>query len=234
MIKSSLNITIGATVCFVNITSFGGGAAVFGYNAMMHIGTKARMVFMNNTTDNVGGGAVNMLGEMIAVGVESCVIFAYNHARVLGGGAIMLFSATLIVDSEANLIFGHNSGMFGGALVLENSIVHVNTSGIEFYSNRATTFGGAMCFLYGTMIINSNVSVKFVMNSAQVKGGAIQIEAVASNNEGHSTGILYNRFGPLLYCKSGNKIVNIGDDPSKQCASNRTGILCAWCLHGQL
>ena len=53
----------------------------------------------------------------------------------------MLVSATLIVsDSEANLIFGHNSGMFGGALVLENSIVHVNTSGIEFYSNRATTF----------------------------------------------------------------------------------------------
>ena len=114
---------------------FGGGAAVFGYIAMMHIGTKAKV--MNNTADNAGGGAVNMLGEMITVGAESCVIFAYNHARVLGGGAIMLVSATLVVDSEANLIFGHNSGMFGGPLVLENSIVHVNTklSGIEFYSN---------------------------------------------------------------------------------------------------
>ena len=47
----------------------------------------------------------------------------------------------------------------------------------------------------------------------------------ATFNEGHSTGIMYNRFCPLLYCKSGNKTVNIGDDPSKQCASNRTGMI---------
>ena len=40
---------------------------------------------------------------------------------------------------------------------------------------------------------------------------------------------MYNRFCPLLYCKSGNKTVNIGDDPSEQCASNRTGILCGAC-----
>ena len=52
----------------------------------------------------------------------------------------------------------------------------------------------------------------------------------ATFNEGHSTGIIYNRFCPLLYCKSGNKAVKIGDDPSKQCASNRTGILCGACM----
>ena len=49
-------------------------------------------------------------------------------------------------------------------------------------------------------------------------------------NEGYSTGIMYNRFCPLLYCNSGNKTINIGDDPSKQCASNRTGILCGACM----
>ena len=51
----------------------------------------------------------------------------------------------------------------------------------------------------------------------------------ATFNESNRTGIMYNRFCPLLYCKSGNKTVNIGDDPSKQCASNRTGILCGAC-----
>ena len=51
----------------------------------------------------------------------------------------------------------------------------------------------------------------------------------ATFSEGHSTGIMHNRFCPLLYCKSGKKTVNIGDDPSKQCASNRTGILCGAC-----
>ena len=45
-----------------------------------------------------------------------------------------------------------------------------------------------------------------------------------------ATGIIYNRFCPLYYCKSGNKTVNIGDDPSKQCGSNRTGILCGACM----
>ena len=48
----------------------------------------------------------------------------------------------------------------------------------------------------------------------------------ATFNDGHNTGIIYNRFCPLYYCKSGNKTVNIGDDPSTQCDSNRTGVLC--------
>ena len=51
----------------------------------------------------------------------------------------------------------------------------------------------------------------------------------ATFNESHSTGIIYNKFCPQLYCNSGNKTVNIGDDPSEQCASNRTGILCGAC-----
>ena len=92
---------------------------------------------MNNSTTDVNGGAVAMLGRMIAVSAASydIAIFAYNHATQ--GGAIMLDSATLIVDSEASLIFSHSSGMFGGALELMNSTVHVNTSGIDFYNNRA-------------------------------------------------------------------------------------------------
>ena len=51
----------------------------------------------------------------------------------------------------------------------------------------------------------------------------------ATFNESQSTGIIYNHFCPLHYCKSGEKTINIGDDPSKQCASNRTGILCGAC-----
>ena len=52
----------------------------------------------------------------------------------------------------------------------------------------------------------------------------------ATFNESHSTGIIYNQFCPLLYCKSGNKTINTGEDSSKQCASNRTGILCGACM----
>ena len=70
--------------------------------------------------------------------------------------------------------------------------------------------------------------------SVQNKTGLLQWNSTvwvnATFNEGHSTGIIYNRFCPLLYCKSGNKAVKIGDNPSKQCASNHTGILCGACM----
>ena len=51
----------------------------------------------------------------------------------------------------------------------------------------------------------------------------------ATFNESQSNGIIYNQFCPASYCKLGKKAVNIGDYPSKQCASNRTGILCGSC-----
>ena len=47
--------------------------------------------------------------------------------------------------------------------------------------------------------------------------------------EYQSNGIIYNHFCPPHYCRLGKKAINIGDDPSKQCASNRTGILCGAC-----
>ena len=153
-LESSLNITAGATVYFVNLKSFGWGGAVSRVGATMHIGAKARVVFMNNTADNAGGGAVNVWGGIITVGAESSVIFKYNYASI--GGAVFLDSATLIVDSEANLTFSHNSADNGGALELLNSIAHVNSSNVQFYDNRASVFGGAIDFSYGTMIFNTN------------------------------------------------------------------------------
>ena len=70
--------------------------------------------------------------------------------------------------------------------------------------------------------------------SIQNKTGFLQwnntVWVNATFNESHSIGIIYNRFCPLYYCKSGDKAVNIGDDPSKQCASNQTGILCGACM----
>jgi predicted outer membrane repeat protein len=181
------------------------------YHAMMYIGAKARVVFMNNTA-GWGGGAVFMMYGMITVGAESCVIFEYNHATHFHGGAINLLSATLIVDSEANLTFSHNSGTSkGGALMLTNTTVCVNKTNIEFYDNRAS-LGGAIYFAYATMIINISNSVKFIMNSAQARGGAIYIEPSVRpaiivdnyskllffNNSAFQGGALYNAMPSLL------------------------------------
>ena len=173
-LKSSLNITTGATVYFFNLICSGSGGAVYGDGAMMHIGAKARVVFMNNTADDSGGGAVSMWDGMIIIGTESHMIFTYNLAEQ--GGAIWLVNSALITDREANLTFSHNSADYGGALFLVNSTFYVNTNNIKFYDNRASV-AGAIFFLYGIMIINTNKSVIFIMNFAQLQGGAIYIQS---------------------------------------------------------
>ena len=48
-LKFSLNITTGATVRFINLSCICTGGAVSGDGATMHIGAKARVVFMHNT-----------------------------------------------------------------------------------------------------------------------------------------------------------------------------------------
>ena len=157
-VKSSFNITTGATVYFVNLTCSYDGGAVYGRNAAMLIGDKARVVFMNNTA-GWAGGVIFMWSGMITVSAESCVIFTYNRAA-----------------------------KYGGALSLQNSTAHVNTSCIEFYSNRA------IFFTYGSIIINTNKSLKFIANSAQVNGGAIyNIEA------GVCPSIIVGNYSKLLF-----------------------------------
>ena len=48
-------------------------------------------------------------------------------------------------------------------------------------------------------------------------------------NKSQSDGILLARYCPLNYCKSGNKIINLGRDPNAQCANNHAGVLCGGC-----
>ena len=195
---SSLNITTGAIVYFVNLTCKQYGGAVYGENGTVHIGAKARVIFMYNAAGWYGG-AVYIWNGMITVGAGSCVTFMYNSAR--DGGAIWFGNGTVIVDSEANLTFSHNSvdisggaiiltngeliasantvlnfsnnsAFYAGALMLNNSTAHVDTDGFQFYSNKGLK-GGAMYFAHGSLYINANKSVMFVMNTAQIQGGAI-------------------------------------------------------------
>ena len=54
-LKSSLNITTGVTVCFVNLKCNNYGGAMTVWNAMIHIDAKVRVVFMNNIARHNGG-----------------------------------------------------------------------------------------------------------------------------------------------------------------------------------
>ena len=88
--------------------------------------------------------------------------------------------------------------------------------------------GSTNCTCYA--ILTDNDFNCWIQNKSGFLQWTTSVWVNATFSENQSNGIIYNRFCPANYCKSGNKIVNIGDDPSKQCASNRTGILCGSCM----
>ena len=121
----------------------------------------------------------------------------------------------------------HNQGCFSDALIAAPIFITISLlpgcpPGFILSRDRTT------CSCFPVLLSND------FKCSIQNKRGILQWNSAvwvnASFNESHSTGVIYNRFCPLLYCKSGNKMINIGDDPNKQCASNRTGILCGACM----
>ena len=171
--KSSLTITTGAIVYFVNLTCDNYGGAVYGENATIHIGDTAKVVFMHNVA--IFGGAVYVTNGAIVAYTESNTVFAYNHANE--GGAIKLINGKLISNTYTNLTFSNNSAkIHGGSIVLVNSTFNVNTECTVHFYNNTGPWGGAMYFMYGSICINS-VSTAFIMNKASVQGGAVYIES---------------------------------------------------------
>ena len=172
-LKSSLNITTGATVYFVNLTCNNFGGAVYGDGATMHIGAKARVVFMYNSAE-YSGGAVQILDGMITVGVESCVIFTYNRALI--GGALGLTNSTVHVNTN-NMKFYNNRAMkFGGAIIFFYGTMIINTNkSVKFIMNSAKVGGGAICIEAGVRpaIIVGNYSKLLFFNNSAFQGGAL-------------------------------------------------------------
>ena len=180
-LKSSLNITTGATVYFVNLTSSNKGGAVYGKDGVMSIGVKAKVVFMHNVAA-ISGGAVFLKTGTITVGIESNVVFAYNLVHLHDGGAIWFRDGALNIGTNASVKFSHNSaGWNGGAVNLENGqmIIHTNAN-LNFSNNSALgnereiqlKNGGGAVFLKNSIIHVNTYAITFYGNRG-TWGGAM-------------------------------------------------------------
>ena len=157
---------------------------------------------------------------MLIVDSEANLTFSHNSAHK-SGGAVLLVNVKLIINVNANFNFSNNSAFYGGALILRNSTAHVDTDGIQFYNNRGS-LGGALYFNHGTMYINSNKSIKFIINTTQIKGSAIYIEtgvrpSIIVGN--HSKLLLFKNSafqGGALYIMSSSFMITVGYQSSIQ------------------
>ena len=184
--KSSLNITTDAAVYFVNLTCNSNGGAVYGENAMIHIGAKATVAFIHNTANE--GGAVYLTHGNITVGAKSDVMLAYNHAydaslrfshnfAFLNGGAVGLLSGELIINN-ANLNFYNHSTYYGGAILLTDSTMYVDTDAIQLYTTIMVHWE-ELCTPPWNFVYKN---LKVFKNTAYTRGGAILIESAASSS----------------------------------------------------
>ena len=173
--NSSLNITTGATVYFVNLTSNNYGGAVYGEDGVMSIGVKAKVVFIHNVAA-YNGGAVYVVNGVISIGVKAKVVFMHNVAY--SGGAIYLVSSRIHVDTDAIHFYNNNCGMHGGAMYFVYAIMHIksNTS-VMFITNTAQVQGGAIYIESGvssSIIVDNSAKLLFFNNSA-FQGGALYV-----------------------------------------------------------
>ena len=238
-IQSSLNITAGASVYFVNLTCNSYGGAVFMDNGVISISIKAKVVFKHNVALSnggavflingkitvYGGGAIWLSNGEFNIDAKESLRFSDNSAG-WNGGAIQLENGELIINANAKIYFSNNSALGrGGAVYLENTTIYVDTDTVHFYNNSGT-WGGAMFFMYGIMHINSNKSVIYIMNTAKFQGGAIFIESGIHSSiivEKSAKLLLFNNSafqGGALYIIQSFFTIEVGYQSSVQLTNN--------------
>ena len=178
--KSLLDITMGATVFFVNLSCSSHGGAVFVDSGVINVGAKANVVFMHikASVQGVHGGAVHIYNGQLNINTNASVHLCHNCAS--RGGAVYLYVGTkVIVNENANVLFYNNSAIRGGAVYSAFAIMQIYTgTGLQFISNTAD-HGGAVFIhsitnICSAIIVNNFAALVFANNSA-FQGGALYI-----------------------------------------------------------
>ena len=212
--KSSLNITSGATVYFVNLTCQGNGGALYSENGLINIGAKAEVVFMQNVAN--AGGAITLKNVEFTIQFNSNLTFSNNFAN-LGGGAVGLMNSTIHTIGTNTINFNNNKGAVGGALYLEFGTMKISSnSSVKFTSNNAHVEGGAIHIERGvpSSIIVDNFAKLLFLNNSAFRGGAFYIKpsSFAIKAGYHSNLKFVNNtalhIGGAIYCEMQSAIRN--------------------------
>ena len=189
-----INISARATIVFMHNKASSLGGAICLNNTKMNVGNNSRVEFAHNSGCRDGGGAIGLVSTAtLTINSDARVSFYHNTAYSNPGGAIAIYDGTLNISTNASVTFSHNSAVYSraGALYLYNATIHVDTD--VFFNNNTAIRGGAIHFYYGKMYINVHAVVQFIANTAQLRGGAIYIEA------GDHSSIIIDNFATLHF-----------------------------------
>ena len=150
---------------------------MYGYYSMMHIGAKARVVFMHNAA--YYGGVVFMSHGLITIGNESYgakvrAVFMNNNTTDVNDGAETMLGRMITVGAESYdiVIFAYNHATRGGAIRLSSATLIVDSEANLIFSNNSGMLGGALQLMNSTVHVNTS-GVEFYNNRVSYAGGAI-------------------------------------------------------------
>ena len=180
----------------------GTGGALLVYNSTVHLDNKTHAYFARNSVAS-DGGAIALKNQSILNGSVEKVVFRENMANRYGGavyvhkssiclsgelefqlntaksgGAIALKESQksqLDISTPKMIIFKENKAKhYGGAVYIEYSNLHL--SGNIHFSKNSASYGGAMGFIRGFLIIKNDTNITISQNNAETYGGGVYVD----------------------------------------------------------
>ena len=196
------SVTFENTVIFSdNMATSSGGAINFNTNSQGIFGGTARILFCNNTARTSGGAIYldnnvslsfeqvfdNEIGDPHVNRTDRCneipanASYTFHQNSAETGGAIFLVKSNIEFDNS--IIFdGNTATQDGGAIYLgdESDLTFINDSNVNFSSNHASDYGGA---IYGkfaaemgqSTIIYDSTNIVFEKNDARIAGDSVYV-----------------------------------------------------------
>ena len=193
--KQSNNVTILNSTFSNNIGLTGGGIEievdyvvpttielnnVTFLNNSAFLGAAMYVVEQETTSENILSFTLSINNSKFLSNTPICKLIANSFAMLPCSGVIYLsHKMKLIIQGE--LIFANNNA---SALEIHSSNLYFAPQTKAIFQNNTSDFGGAIA-LYDCsfLIIDHNVTILFLNNTAQYEGGAIYAEKCRSNNQ---------------------------------------------------
>ena len=171
--SSFLNLT--DNLFLQNLAKFRGGAVYASKSALVIGGTWSNLFSRNFATWE--GGAIYCISSAINItgAHEIGTTFSFNFAK--WGAGLLLRNSTAILNGLSVIEFGFNTAQIGGGMFIIYSSVFSNTRYLNFTSNTAVAWGGAIHCENGYLTLGerntNNSSNHHFSSNIATKGAAI-------------------------------------------------------------
>ena len=154
-----------------------GGAFICYNNSNVTVESNSNITFEGNEASQSGGAIYSYNMCKITFKGNSVSTFISNTARNNGGAVHSSQHSEITFKKNSSVTFEYNTADNGGTIYIANSTVTFKeTSKALFYNNKARRNGGVgYLILNANMIVEGNVTVRFVNNTAEQNAGVLHI-----------------------------------------------------------